>query len=145
MGHHDKIKKLGRTKPHRKAMLANMAMSLIQHRMIKTTDAKAKALRPVIDRLITTAKKDTLASKRQVAETVHVKDIFKKFFDEIVPQFADRDSGYTRIMKLGVRRGDGAPMSVVELMIEKPKVETDAKKKDKKDTKKAKKTKAAAK
>ena len=137
MGHHDKIKKLGRTKPHREAMLANMAMSLIQHRMIKTTEAKAKALRPVIDRLISTAKKGTLASKRQVAETVHVKDIFKKFFDEIVPQFADRDSGYTRIMKLGVRRGDGAPLSVVELMIEKPKIEKDAKKKDKKKAKAA--------
>jgi len=138
MGHRDKVKKLGRTKPHREAMLANMAMSLIQHRMIKTTEAKAKALRPVIDRLITTAKKGTLASKRQVAKTVHVKDIFKKFFDEIVPQFADRDSGYTRIMKLGVRRGDGAPMTVVELMIEKPKVEKDAKKKDKKKAKAAK-------
>ena len=138
MGHRDKIKKLGRTKPHREAMLSNMAMSLILHRMIKTTEAKAKALQPVIDRLITTAKKDTLAAKRQVAKTVHVKDIFKKFFDEIVPQFADRDSGYTRIMKLGVRRGDGAPMSVVELMVEKPKVEKDAKKKDKKTAKAAK-------
>lgn len=137
MGHRDKVKKLGRTKPHRESMLANMAMSLIQYRMIKTTEAKAKALRPVIDRLITTAKKGTLASKRQVAETVHVKEIFKKFYDEIVPQFADRDSGYTRIMKLGVRRGDGAPMSVVELMIEKPKVEKDAKKKDKKTAKAA--------
>jgi len=137
MGHRDKVKKLGRTKPHRESMLANMAMSLIQHRMIKTTEAKAKALRPVIDRLITTAKKGTLASKRQVAETVHVKEIFKKFYDEIVPQFADRDSGYTRIMKLGVRRGDGAPISVVELMIEKPKVEKDAKKKDKKTAKAA--------
>ncbi|MCD6249331.1 MAG: 50S ribosomal protein L17 [candidate division Zixibacteria bacterium] len=137
MGHRDKVKKLGRTKPHRESMLANMAMSLIQHRMIKTTEAKAKALRPVIDRLITTAKKGTLASKRQVAETLHVKEIFKKFYDEIVPQFADRDSGYTRIMKLGVRRGDGAPISVVELMIEKPKVEKDAKKKDKKTAKAA--------
>lgn len=126
-------------------MLANMAMSLFQHRMIKTTDAKAKALRPVVDRLITTAKKGTLAAKRQVAETVHVKDIFKKFFDEIVPQFADRDSGYTRIMKLGVRRGDGAPISVVELLVEKPKVETDAKKKDKKAKKDKKTAKASAK
>jgi large subunit ribosomal protein L17 len=136
MGHRDKIKKLGRTKPHREAMLSNMAMSLVQHRMIKTTDAKAKALRPVIDRLISTAKKGTLASKRQVARTIHVKDIFKKFYGEVVPQFAERDSGFTRVMKLGVRRGDGAPMSVIELMIEKPKVEKDAK---------AKKAKASAK
>lgn len=137
MGHRDKIKKLGRTKPHREAMLSNMAMSLILHRMIKTTEAKAKALQPVIDRLITTAKKDTLAAKRQVAKTVHVKDVFKKFFGEIVPQFADRDSGYTRVMKLGVRRGDGAPMSVVELLVAKPKVEADDKKKDKKKAKAA--------
>ncbi len=137
MGHRDKVKKLGRTKPHREAMLSNMAMSLILHRMIKTTEAKAKALQPVIDRLITTAKKDTLAAKRQVAKTVHVKDVFKKFFGEIVPQFADRDSGYTRVMKLGVRRGDGAPMSVVELLVEKPKVEADDKKKDKKKAKAA--------
>ena len=136
MGHRDKVKKLGRTKPHREAMLSNMAMSLVLHRMIKTTDAKAKALRPVIDRLISTAKKGTLASKRQVARTIHVKDVFKKFYGEVVPQFAERDSGFTRVMKLGVRRGDGAPMSVIELMIEKPKVEKDAK---------AKKAKASAK
>ena len=136
MGHQDKVRKLGRTKPHREAMLANMAMSLFQHRVIKTTDSKAKALRPVVDRLITNAKKDTLASKRQVARTIHIKEIFKKFYDEIVPQFNDRDSGYVKVMKLGVRRGDGAPISVVELLIKKPKSAKDAKKKDKKKDKK---------
>ena len=120
MGHQDKVRKLGRTKPHREAMLANMAMSLFNHRMIKTTDAKAKALRPVVDRLIATAKKDTLASKRQVARTIHVKEVFKKFYGEIVPQFADRSSGFTRVLKLGVRRGVGAPLSVVELLTERP-------------------------
>jgi large subunit ribosomal protein L17 len=145
MGHRDKVRKLGRTKPHREAMLSNMAMSLVLHRMIKTTDAKAKALRPVIDRLIVTAKKGTLASKRQVAKTIHVKDIFKKFFDEVVPQFADRDSGFTRVMKLGVRRGDGAPISVVELLIEKPKVEKDGKGKKETKAKAKPKAKAAAK
>jgi large subunit ribosomal protein L17 len=119
-------------------MLKNMAMSLLEHRMIKTTDAKAKALRPVIDRIIATAKKGTLASRREVARTVSQKKIFKKLFDEIVPQFEDRTSGFTRVIKLGVRRGDGAPMSVVELLTEKPKVETD--KKDKKDKKAKKKT-----
>ena len=137
MGHHDKIKKLGRTKPHREAMLANMAMSLFKHRLIKTTDAKAKALRPVVDRLISTAKKDTLAAKRQVAKTIRQKDIFKKLFEEIVPQLGDRDSGYTRVIKLGVRRGDGAPISVVELLTDKPKEETDKKKKKEKKTAKA--------
>ena len=133
MGHQDKINKLGRTKPHREAMLANMAMSLFQHRMIRTTDARAKALRPVVDHLISVAKKDTLASKRQVARTIHVKEIFKKFYSDIVPQFTDRNSGFTRIMKLGVRRGDGAPLSVVELLTEKPveKSETKGKKSSK--------------
>ena len=132
MGHRDRTKKLGRTKPHREAMLANMAMSLFTHRMIKTTDAKAKALKPLVDRIITTAKKDTLAAKRQVAKTVKNKEVFKKLFGEIVPQLSDRDSGYSRIMKLGVRRGDGAPLSVVELLIEKPVEESDDKKGKKK-------------
>ena len=127
MGHQDKVKKLGRTKPHREQMLANMAMSLFTHKKIKTTDARAKALRPVVDRLITNAKKDTLASKRQVAKTVHVKEVFKKLYSEIVPQFSDRKSGYTRVMKLGVRRGDGAPISVVELLVESPKAKADQK------------------
>lgn len=136
MGHLDKVRKLGRTKAHREAMLANMAMSLFKHRVIKTTDAKAKALRPVVDRLISTAKKDTLASKRQVAKTIHQKDIFKKLYDEIIPQFGDRVSGFTRVVKLGVRRGDGAPLSVVELLTEKPVEKTD--KKDKKSKKTAK-------
>ncbi len=136
MGHRDKVKKLGRTKSHREAMLANMAMSLFQHRVIKTTDAKAKALRPVVDRLISTAKQDTLHAKRQVAKTVKQKDVFKKLFSEIVPQFSERTSGFTRVIKLGVRRGDGASISVVELLTEKPKVETDEK--DKKGKKKAK-------
>lgn len=116
MGHRDKVKKLGRTKPHREAMLANMATSLFLHRIIKTTDAKAKALKPVIDKLITTAKQDSLHAKRQVFKTIKDRDVAKKLFDEIVPQLADRNSGYSRIVKLGVRRGDGAPMSVVELL-----------------------------
>lgn len=136
MGHQDKIRKLGRTKPHREAMLGNMAMSLFKYRIIKTTDAKAKALRPLVDRLISTAKKDTLAAKRRVARTIKQKDIFKLFFDEIVPQFGDRESGFTRVIKMGVRRGDGAPVSIVELLIEK--------KADAADNKKGKKTKKAA-
>lgn len=109
-------------------MLANMATSLITHRTIKTTDAKAKALRPLVDRLIATAKKDTLTAKRQVARTIKDKKAFKKLFDEIVPQFSDRDSGFLRVLKLGVRRGDGAPMSLVELLTEKPPEEDEGKK-----------------
>ncbi len=120
MGHQDKVAKLNRTKPHREAMLANMAMSLFLHRIIKTTDARAKALRPVVDRLIVTAKKNSIASKREVAKTIHVKDVFKKLYTEIVPQFSERNSGFTRVIKLGVRRGDGASLSVIELLTAKP-------------------------
>ena len=138
MGHRDKTKKLGRTKPHRESMLSNMAMSLFTHRVIKTTDAKAKALRPVVDRIITTAKKGTLASKREVAKTLHVKEVFSKLYTDILPHFEERDSGYTRVVKLGVRRGDGAPISVVELLTPEPKAESDDKK-----TKKSKKAAAA--
>ena len=133
MGHRDKVKKLGRTKPHREAMLANMAMSLFTHRVIKTTDAKAKALKPLVDRLIATGKEDTLHAKRMVARTINNKEVFTKLFSEIIPQFTDRTSGFTRVVKLGVRKGDGAPISVVELLTEKVVVETDEKgKKDKK-------------
>ncbi len=133
MGHRDKIHKLGRTKPHREAMLANMAMSLFTHRVIKTTDAKAKALKPLVDRLISTGKQDTLHAKRMVARTIHNKEVFKKLFAEIIPQFTDRTSGFTRVVKLGVRKGDGAPISVVELLTEKVVVDTDEKgKKEKK-------------
>ncbi len=127
MGHRDKVKKLGRTKPHREAMLANMAMSLFTHRLIKTTDAKAKALKPLVDRLIATGKADTLHAKRMVARTINNKEVFKKLFAEIIPQFTARTSGFTRVVKLGVRRGDGAPISVVELLTEKVVEETDDK------------------
>ncbi len=138
MGHRDKTAKLGRTKPHREAMLSNMAMSLLMHRIIRTTDAKAKALKPVIDRIISTAKKNDLSAMRQVAKKVKDKKVFKKLFDEIVPQFEGRTSGFSRILKLGVRRGDGAPMSIVELLIEAPET------KDKKDEKGKKSKKAEA-
>lgn len=120
MGHQDKVVKLGRTPAHRDAMLSNMAMSLFLHRVIRTTNAKAKALKPVVDRIITIAKRNTLASKRQVAVIVHQKDVFKKLYDEILPQLSDRNSGYSRIMKLGFRRGDCADMSVVELLVPAP-------------------------
>ena len=138
MGHQDKVVKLGRHKPHREAMLSNMAMSLFEHRTIKTTEAKAKALRPLVDRLITTAKKDTVASRRQVAKTIHVKEVYQKLYNEILPQFSERNSGFCRVVKLGVRKGDGAPLSVVELLTEKPKEETDSKGKKAKKTTKAK-------
>ncbi len=128
MPHQNKVKKLSRTKPHREAMLRNMATSLIQHRTIETTEAKAKELRRVVDRIISTAKSDTLSARRQVAKTIQNKEAFKKLFNEIVPQFDKRDSGFTRVLKVGFRRGDNAAISRVELLIEKPKVDKGSKK-----------------
>lgn len=132
MGHRDKTVKLNITSSHRNAMFSNMATSLLQHRVIRTTDSKAKALKPIVDRIIATAKRNDLTAKRLVARTIHDKMVFKKLFDEIVPQFKDRTSGFSRVIKLGVRRGDGAPISVVELLIAKPVVVEDTKGKGKK-------------
>jgi large subunit ribosomal protein L17 len=123
MPHQDKVKKLNRPKAHRESMLENLAASLFEHRTIETTDTKAKELRRFSDRLISTAKKDTLAARRQVARSIRNKKVFKKLFNEIVPQFQDRDSGFTRVMKSGFRRGDGALLSIVELLTAKPKKE----------------------
>ncbi|OGC77270.1 MAG: 50S ribosomal protein L17 [candidate division Zixibacteria bacterium RBG_16_50_21] len=140
--HGKKIHKLGRTASHRQAMLANMASSLFLHRMVKTTQSKAKALRPVAERLITFAKKGDLAAQREIYRTVGDREIVKKLVREIAPQFANRNGGYTRIFKLGKRRlGDGAELAAVELLIEKPKIE---KKKDKKEAKKEAKQQKAA-
>jgi large subunit ribosomal protein L17 len=120
MRHGKRVKKLGRTKSHRKAMLANMAASLFLHYMIKTTEAKAKEVRKLAEKLITLAKRGDLHAHRQVYDVIKDRKLVKKLFDEIAPKFNDREGGYTRVTKLGPRRGDGAPVSVVELLIEKP-------------------------
>jgi large subunit ribosomal protein L17 len=131
MKHQVKTKKLSRTKPHREAMLSNMAVSLFTHRTIRTTDAKAKELRRITDRLIAMAKTDTVAARRNVFATLRNETIVKKLFDEIAPYFADRPSGFTRVIKIGPRHGDGASLSLVELLTPKPEASTD-KDKDKK-------------
>lgn len=136
MQHQVRVKKLSRTKSHREAMLANMATSLFANRMIQTTESKAKELRRVVDRLISVAKADNLAARRRVARTIRDKDVVKKLFSEIVPQFKERSSGFTRVLRLGKRRGDSAMMSVVELLTEKPKVEKEKGKKEKGTSKK---------
>lgn len=135
MRHQVKTRKLGKTKPHREAMLANMATSLLAHRTIRTTEPKAKELRRMVDRLITIAKKDTLAARRHVGESIKDKAVVKKLFGEIVPQFKDRPSGYTRVLRVGFRRGDAAMVTMVELLTEKPKVEEDTKKASKRKAK----------
>ncbi len=130
MKHQVKTKKLSRTKPHREAMLSNMAASLFMHRTIRTTEVKAKELRRLTDRLITTAKTNSVAARRQAYAVLQNETVVKKLFDDIVPHFADRPSGFTRVLKIGYRKGDGASLSLVELLTPKPKVET-AKEKEK--------------
>jgi large subunit ribosomal protein L17 len=102
-------------------MLANMAASLFLHSKVMTTTPKAKALRPLVDRLISTAKEGSLHSKRQVASVVKDKEALKKLFQEIIPKLADRNSGFSRVIKAGFRKGDSAEVSIIELLIEKPK------------------------
>lgn len=107
---------LNRTTSHRKAMLANMACSLIEERQIRTTLAKARAVRPFVERMITFARRGDLAARRHVLKHLHQKDAVKTLFDQIGPFYADRHGGYTRIVKLGQRRGDAAPIAILELV-----------------------------
>jgi large subunit ribosomal protein L17 len=111
--HGRKIRKLGRTSSHRKALLKNLATSLIESGSIRTTEAKAKVLRGVVDRLVTFAKRGDLAARRHVLRSVHDPKVVKRLFEEIAPRFVDTEGGYTRILKIGARRGDGAAMSLV--------------------------------
>jgi large subunit ribosomal protein L17 len=114
---HGKVhRKLNRTAEHRKAMFANMAASLIKHEQIITTLPKAKELRPIVEKLVTLAKKGGLSARRQaVAEMRDVAQV-KKLFDVIGPRYKDRDGGYTRIMKAGFRYGDNAAKAVIEFV-----------------------------
>lgn len=120
-------RKLSRTSSHRKALFANLAMNLIEHGQIKTTLAKAKDLRRVVEPLITKARTDTVAARREVAKTVQRDDILAKLFNEVAPAFAKRNGGYTRVLKTGFRKGDSAPMAVIALT-EEPKAAKPAKK-----------------
>jgi len=114
MRHRKKTVKLGRTTSHRDAMLANQVCSLIEHNRIKTTLAKAKAVRPVAEKLVTLGKRGDLHARRLAAGKLGQKDAVKKLFAEIAPRAADRKGGYTRIIKLGPRQSDSAPMAYIE-------------------------------
>ncbi|OBI78752.1 50S ribosomal protein L17 [Mycobacterium sp. E740] len=111
--------RLGGSSSHQKAILANLATSLFEHGRIKTTEPKARALRPYAEKLITHAKKGTLHNRREVMKKIRDKDIVHVLFAEIGPFFADRNGGYTRIIKVENRKGDNAPMAVIELVREK--------------------------
>jgi large subunit ribosomal protein L17 len=110
--------RLGSNPAHQKLMLSNMAVSLFEHERIRTTEAKAKALRPFAEKLITKAKKGDLHNRRQVLSVIEDREVVHKLFDDIAPRFAERNGGYTRILKIGPRGGDGAPMVLIELVTE---------------------------
>ena len=109
-------RKLGRKTANRKALMMNLASSLIEHKKIKTTDAKAKELRRFIEPLITFAKKGDIHSRRQVLKKVPHKTVVRELFDNIAPQYVERKGGYTRIIKLGFRENDCAPISLIEFV-----------------------------
>jgi large subunit ribosomal protein L17 len=111
--------RLGGSSSHQKALLANLAASLFEHGRIKTTEPKARALRPYAEKLITHAKKGTLHNRREVLKKIRDKDVVHTLFAEIGPFFSDRNGGYTRIIKVEARKGDNAPMAVIELVREK--------------------------
>ncbi|HJR39221.1 MAG TPA: 50S ribosomal protein L17 [Nocardioidaceae bacterium] len=110
--------RLGGSPAHQKLIVANLATALFEHGRITTTEAKARVLRPVAERLITKAKKGDLHNRRQVLSTIRDKGVVHTLFEDIAPRFAERPGGYTRITKLGPRKGDNAPMAVIELVTE---------------------------
>lgn len=116
-------RRFGRKADHRKAMMRNLATSIILYGRVETTEAKAKDMRSVVDKLITLGKKGDLAARRQAASYVRNvvdeatgKTAVQKLFDDIAPKYADRNGGYTRVIKTGTRRGDAAPMAIIELV-----------------------------
>ena len=122
MRHGKKIAKLGRTSSHRKAMLGNMVTSLFEHEAIRTTDTRAKELRRTADRLITLAKRGDLHARRQILRVIPNKRVVAKIIESLATRYRTRNGGYTRIVKLGPRRGDAAEMCIIEL-VDRPGVE----------------------
>jgi len=116
MRHRSGLRKLNRTSSHRQAMFRNMANSLLQHEVIKTTLPKAKELRRVVEPLLTLGKTDTLANKRLAFNRMRDRDMVVKLFAELGPRYKNRHGGYLRILKFGFRVGDNAPMAIVELL-----------------------------
>ncbi|MGB5660536.1 MAG: 50S ribosomal protein L17 [Thermoanaerobaculia bacterium] len=134
MRHQVKGRKLGRSPAHRKALFRNQLSSLVKEERIRTTLEKAKELRPLAEKAVTQGKRDTVHARRQVNRLISDRDLVKKLFDEIAPRYHERPGGYTRIIKLGPRKGDGAEMAFLEFV---DRGETDSAK-DKKGGRKAK-------
>lgn len=127
MRHRKAGRKLGRTSSHRKAMLRNMVTSLLRHDKIVTTDAKAKELRSVAEKMITLGKRGTLHARRQALAFIRDRSVTERVFDELASRYNERPGGYTRIIKAGYRVGDNAPMSIIELVVEEKKKKEKAK------------------
>jgi len=116
MRHRNDHRKLSRNGSHRKAMLRNMVTSLLDHETIRTTDAKAKEIRRVAERMITLGKRGTLHARRQALRTIRSREVAAKVFDTLAERFRTREGGYTRILKIGQRVGDAAPISIIQLL-----------------------------
>lgn len=116
MRHNIRGRKLGRTTAHRWAMFRNQLQSLVEHERIITTLPKAKELRPIFEKAVTQGKRGTVHARRRVRRVIPNRQLIKKLFDDIAPRFADRNGGYSRIIKLGPRKGDGAEMALIELV-----------------------------
>jgi len=116
MNHRKTGRKLGRSGAHRKSLFRNMVTSLLDHEQIQTTDAKAKELRGVAEKMITLGKRGTLHARRQALQTIRSKDVTAKLFSELADRYRERPGGYTRVIKLGQRAGDAAPMAIIELV-----------------------------
>ncbi len=116
MRHQRAGKKLGRDSAHRRALYANLTGALIEHGRVRTTEAKAKAVRPVAEKVITLARRGDIHARRQALAFLRSQDTVHKLFSEVAPRFADRPGGYTRIVKIGPRQGDSAPMAYLELV-----------------------------
>ena len=116
MRHRKKGRNLSRSPSHRRALLRNMATSLFRHERITTTTARAKELRPYAERLITLARRGDLHARRLAARRIADREVLGKLFDDIGPRYSERPGGYTRILKLGTRKGDGADMALIELV-----------------------------
>jgi len=116
MRHRKKTVKLNRHAAHRRILLANLVRGLFLNEVITTTVAKAKAAQPLAEKMITLGKKKSLHAQRQAVSTLHDKSVVKKLFSEIAPKFAERNGGYTRVIRAGFRHGDGAPLALLELV-----------------------------
>ena len=111
-----KGKRLGGSASHQKSMMSNLARSLIEHERLETTQTRAKLVQPLVDKLVGLAKRGDLHARRRALSIIHDRDVVHKLFEEIGPRYTDRDGGYSRIVKTGPRKGDAAPMAVIEFV-----------------------------